>query len=395
MDIVRVPKFYPQFLLTMVGFPTLPLQSLFMRHTELVHLLALQRCKGVGGITARKLLAHFASAEEIFSKPASELARIPGIGLQLAQKIHASKDSKRAVAEIAFAGAANIQILPFTDPNFPENLKNCPDAPLILFSKGNIDLQNRHIISIVGTRKVTTAGADFCRKLIADLAPLDPVIVSGLAYGVDIVAHQAALENKLQTVAVLAHGLDQVYPSAHKKQVARILENGGLLSEFWSGTPPMSENFVSRNRIVAGLSEASIIIESAEKGGSLITANLAFDYNREVFAVPGRPQDAMSQGCNLLIKTQRAQILTSAADLVYAMNWDIRTSAPSVQKKLFVELSPEEDELYRYLSENNKQTLDELARNLGQSIQNLSVLLLQMELKGAIRPLPGKIFEAV
>ena len=212
----------------------------------------------------------------------------------------------------------------FQDENYPDRLKHCIDGPVLLFSSGNIDLKNRKIISIVGTRQITSYGTEFCRKLIEDLAPLDPIIVSGFAYGVDIVAHQLAMDHNLQTIGVVAHGLNQIYPKPHKKYVAKMEQNGGFMTEFWSTSNPDKENFVRRNRIVAGMTEATIVIESADRGGSLITANMANDYNRDVFAVPGRITDKYSQGCNNLIKTQKANVLTSAADLIYNLNWDIK-----------------------------------------------------------------------
>ena len=209
-------------------------------------------------------------------------------------------------------------------------------------------------------------------------------------------AHQAAMDTNLQTIGVLAHGLNQIYPKTHKKYVAKMEQNGGFLTEFWSNSNPDKENFVRRNRIVAGMSEATIVIESAEKGGSLITANLANDYNRDVFAVPGRITDKYSQGCNDLIKTQRANLLTSAADLVYCLNWELEAkSTKPVQKQLFVSLDNEEQKIYEYLQKNGKQLLDIVALECDFPIYRISSILLNMELKGVIRPLPGKLFEAV
>ena len=236
---------------------------------------------------------------------------------------------------------------------------------------------------------------EFCKNLISDLAPLNPVIVSGFAYGVDIVAHQAALENNLQTIGVVAHGLNQIYPKAHKKYVARIEENGGFITEFWSSSNPDKENFVRRNRIVAGISEATIVIESAEKGGSLITANMANEYNRDVFAVPGRTSDRYSQGCNNLIKTQKANLLTSAADLIYILNWDLETVAKPIQKQLFIALDDNEQKIYDFLQQTGKELLDTIALECDFPIFKISGILLNMELKGVIRPLPGKLFEAI
>ena len=243
---------------------------------------------------------------------------------------------------------------------------------------------------------MTSYGADFCRKLIEDIAPLDPVIISGFAYGVDIHAHNIAMEQGLQTIGVVAHGLNQVYPKVHKKYVAKMEENGGFFTEFWSTSNPDKENFVKRNRIVAGLAEATVIIESADKGGSLITANVANDYNRDVFAVPGRVTDKYSMGCNNLIKSQRAHLLTNAADLLYILNWQPEEAKhKAVQKQLFITLEDDEQKVYDFLQKNGKELMDVIALECGMPVFKLSSLLLTMELKGVIRPLPGKLFEAI
>src|SRR5690606_4799607 len=231
----------------------------------------------------------------------------------------------------------------FENNNYPEKLKHCSDAPILLFSTGNFDLNHRKVLSVVGTRQITSYGTAFCKKLIKDLTEINPIIVIGFALGTDITAHLSAIENGLQTVGVLAHGFDRIYPPSHKKYVRQMEENGGFLTEFWSGSIPDKENFVKRNRIVAGISDATIVIESASKGGSLITANLANDYSREVFSVPGKTTDKYSQGCNNLIKTQRANLLTSVDDILYMLNWDLKPKKEKViQKQLFLDLNPEE-----------------------------------------------------
>ncbi|MFT3794576.1 DNA-processing protein DprA [Flavobacterium sp.] len=366
-----------------------------MRHEELFYVLALQQVEGVGDINAKKLLAHCGNAEEIFKTKTSQLASIDGIGNYRLRNLRDKKVFRQAEAELEFLQRQKINCTYFLDENYPERLKHCPDGPILLFTSGNIDLKNRKIISVVGTRQITAYGIDCCKNLIAELAPLDPVIVSGFAYGVDITAHLAAMEHQLQTIGVVAHGLNQVYPKAHKRYVSQMDQNGGFMTEFWSDSHPAPENFVRRNRIVAGISEATIVIESAEKGGSLITANLANDYNREVFAFPGRNTDKYSQGCNNLIKTQRAHLLTSAADLVYLLNWDLQQENKPVQKQLFVSLDADEQKVYDFLLSKGKEMLDMIALQCDFPIHKLSGILLNMELKGVIRPLPGKWFEAV
>jgi len=367
-----------------------------MNETELLHLLALLKVENVGDIVAKKLLHHCGSAENIFKTKATKLHSIDGIGRGLIQNLKDKSVFEKAEKELLYIQKNNIQIGTFQNPNYPERLKHCVDGPVLLFYTGNINWNTRKIISIVGTRQVSSYGADFCRKLIEDLAPLNPIIVSGFAYGVDIVAHQAAMENNLQTVGILAHGLNQVYPRTHKKYLAKMEHNGGFMTEFWTSSNPEKENFVKRNRIVAGISEATIVIESAEKGGSLITANLANDYNRDVFAVPGRVSDKFSQGCNNLIKTQRAHLLTSAADVLYILNWELENQKHKpIQKQLFIALDEEEQRVYDYLHQKGKQLLDIIALDCEFPIFKIATILLNMELKGVVRPLPGKLFEVV
>ena len=367
-----------------------------MHEEELFYLLALQKVELVGDIVAKKLPNHFGNAKEVFQSKASKLGSIDGIGSILIRNLKDKSVFEKAEKELQFIKENHIDTLFFQDENYPDKLKHCIDGPVLLFSSGNIDFKNRKIISVVGTRQITSYGMECCKKLIADLAPLNPIIVSGFAYGVDIVAHQAAMENNLQTIGVVAHGLNQIYPKVHTKYVAKMEENGGFLTDFWSSSNPDKENFVKRNRIVAGMSEATIVIESADKGGSLITANMAVDYNRDVFAFPGRATDKYSQGCNNLIKTQKANLLTSAADLIYMLNWDLDSEkSKPVQKQLFVELDNDEQKIYDYLLKSGKELLDIIALDCEFPVYRISSMLLNMELKGVIRPLPGKLFEAI
>ncbi len=366
-----------------------------MDKLELLYILALQHLPNLGDSTAKKILRHLGSAEEIFKAKKQDLLRIDGVGEIRLSGLKDSEHLHAAEAELKFIVDNNINYLYFKDSNYPEKLKHCQDSPILLFSRGNINIENKRIISIVGTRKITTQGIAFCEQLIEDLAPLDPVIVSGFAYGVDITAQKAAIKHNLQTVGCLAHGLNQIYPRVHSKYVNDIERNGGFYTDFWSSDDFDRNNFLKRNRIIAGLSEATVVIESAEKGGSLVTADIANSYDREVFAVPGRPGDSQSRGCNNLIKSQNAHLLTSAADLIYILNWSTGTQTKAVQKSLFVELEPEERVIYDYLEKNGKQQLDIVALNCQFPTYKTAGLLLEMELKGAIRPLPGKLFEAI
>jgi DNA processing protein len=367
-----------------------------MLHTELLHALALLKVDGIGDVVAKKLINHCGSAQDVFQSKKKDLLAIDGVGEILYKKLQDKSVFQLAENELRFIEKENISCLYYKDSTYPERLKHCIDGPVVLFQSGKIDLQNRRLINIVGTRQITPYGTEFTKKLISDLAPLNPIIVSGFAYGVDIVAHQAAMENDLQTIGVLAHGLNQIYPKMHKKYMAKMEQNGGFMTEFWSTSNPDRENFIKRNRIVAGMCEATIVIESAEKGGSLITANIANDYNRDVFAVPGRITDKFSQGCNNLIKTQRAHLLNSVADLIYILNWDLdkKVSKP-IQKQLFVSLTEEEQKIYDYLQTKEQEVMDIIALDCDFPIFKISSLLLNMELKGVIRPLPGKLFEVV
>lgn len=367
-----------------------------MTQSELHYTLALLQVEGVGDVLAKKLIQHCGNAEAVFTSKKSQLQKIDGIGSVVIKNLQDKSVFTKAEAEIQFIAQENIFTTYFQEENYPERLKHCYDSPVLLFQAGNINLQNRRMISIVGTRQITSYGMEFTKKLIEDLAPLNPIIISGFAYGVDIYAHQTAMEFGLQTIGVLAHGLNQIYPKTHKKYMAKMEQNGGFLTEFWSTSKPDKENFIKRNRIVAGISEATIVIESAEKGGSLVTANLANEYNRDVFAVPGRVSDKYSQGCNNLIKTQRANLMTSAADLVYMLNWELqRESQKAVQKQLFISLTNEEQKIYDYLQKTGKEMMDIIALECDFPIYRMSSILINMELKGVIRPLPGKIFEAV
>ena len=366
-----------------------------MNSEDLIYTLALQHIPNLGDTTAKKLIRKFGNARNIFQEKRSNLLKIDGVGKNRIQELNNPKYLKEAEAEFNFIQDNKINLHYFQDDDYPEKLKHCLDGPILLFSKGNIDLNRKRIISIVGTRKVTAQGISFCEELIEKIAVLDPVIISGFAYGVDITAQKAAVRNGLQTVGCLAHGFNQIYPKAHKKYIREIEENGGFFTDFWSTDIFDRNNFLKRNRIIAGLSEATLVIESAEKGGALVTADIAGSYDREVFAVPGRPTDKYSIGCNNLIKSQRAHVLTSAADLAYILNWEIEEKERTVQKQLFVELEEDEQKLYDLLKHQGKAELDLLSLNSKFPTFKTASLLLNMELKGAIRPLPGKMFEII
>jgi DNA processing protein len=367
-----------------------------MTDSDTIAALRLQRIPNIGDITAKKLISHCGSPSAVFEDKRQNLLRIDGIGAFSIAHLQDKQHLEEAQAELEFIKRNDIKVTYFMDADYPEYLRHCIDSPLVLFSKGKIELAQRKIIAIVGTRNITSYGTAFCEQFIEDIAPLNPIIVSGFAYGVDICVQKAAIKHGLQTIGCLAHGLNQIYPKVHAKFKADVEKNGGFYTEFWSTSEPERENFLKRNRIIAGMSEATIVIESAEKGGSLVTADIAHSYNRDVFAVPGRAEDKYSKGCNNLIKQQKAQMLTSAADLVYLLNWDLEDKKSSpIQKQLFVELDETEQLIYTYLQSNGKQVLDTIAITCKLPIFKVSSTLLTMEMKGLIRPLPGKLFEAL
>lgn len=367
-----------------------------MSPEKLIPILTLQNISNIGDITAKKLIAHCGSAEAIFKEKKQNLQKIDGIGSFLLKDLFNTKHLINAENELKYIQDKKITCLYFQDDDYPEKLKHCVDGPILLFQRGNINLKQKHIISIVGTRKITTYGIEFCKKLVEQLRPFDPVIVSGFAYGTDITAQKEAIKHNLQTVGCLAHGLNQMYPKTHVKYVKQVEENGGFFTDFWSSDVFDRNNFLKRNRIIAGLSEATIVIESAEKGGSLVTADIANSYNRDVFAVPGRITDTFSVGCNNLIKQQKAHVLTNPIDIPYMLNWQLEdANKKPVQKQLFVELDATEKKIYDFLKENGKQLLDVIALNCELPIFQTASTLLSMELKGVVRPLPGKLFELV
>ncbi|MCG1035359.1 DNA-processing protein DprA [Polaribacter sargassicola] len=365
-----------------------------MKEEKLLAILRMQKCRAVGDILAKKLIVNVGDIEQVFKEKPTILSKINGIGAHVLKTLFDTENIKLAERELAYIKKNNISYSYFLDKDYPLNLQNCIDSPILLFKDGNLNFNNKKIISIVGTRNMSSYGRDFCNNIIKELAEYNPIIVSGFAYGVDICAHKAAIEHNLQTIAVLAHGFEQIYPKVHKKYINQVNENGGFLTEFWSEEQPLRENFLKRNRIVAGISNATIIIESAAKGGSLVTADIANSYNKDVFAVPGRTVDLYSKGCNNLIKNNKAHLLTSASDIVKMLNWDLKEKPQvQIQKQLFVELNEEEQKINDYLHLKGKQVLDVISLECNIPIYQLPSILLQMELKGVLKPLAGKMFE--
>lgn len=361
---------------------------------NLLYSIALTMINGVGGILARQLLNAFDSAEAIFKEKKQRLERVPGIGELLATEIQRPEVLRRAEQELVFIEKNQIRCLYIEDEEYPARLRECPDAPLLLYYKGTADLNAQHILSIVGTRHATRYGQDTVAQLAEGLAETfpDTLIISGLAYGIDVCAHRSALRNRLQTIGVLAHGLDRLYPPAHRQTAIEMLSQGGLLTDFPSQTNPDRPNFLKRNRIIAGLSDATLVVESARKGGSLVTAAIALSYNREVFAVPGRSIDMYSVGCNELIRRQQAGLVSSAADLIEALGWQIGSAPQAQQTELSFNDPPETARLVACLRAQSPQHMNLLAKQTGLEIAQLTNLLFELEMDGRIRSLPGNMY---
>jgi len=348
---------------------------------------------GIGHVGAKKLIDKYGSAELVFSEKADLIQKLNRFKSKEKPDLNASQLLDQAAAELEFIDKHEIAALGIGDDNYPQRLKHCQDGPLVLYFKGDANLNPNRAISIVGSRKATVKGKQFCEKLIEDLAAHQPTIISGLAFGIDICAHQAALELGLPTLAVLGSPLSQIYPQQHQKYAERMLENGGWISDYPSNAPLIPSNFAERNRIVAGMSDATIVIESKKKGGSMITAGLANDYNRDVFALPGRPDDELSSGCNHLIKSQQAALIESAKDIEYQLNWEKKSRKTVNQTALFQELNPEEKGMMKVLSNRNPIGIDEISLESGIPMSKTATILLGLELKGAVLSLPGKMYQ--
>lgn len=362
---------------------------------QLLYMIALTHVAGIGQVRARELVAYCGGPKEVFSKKKGELAKIPGIGSVVADAIATSNVLQKAEQELLACERHGVHTLTFLDKAYPQRLNHCSDAPILIHMKGNANLNPERTISVVGTRNATAHGKEITERIIEDLKLLQVSIVSGLAYGIDIAAHRAALKHGLPTIACLAHGLDRIYPPLHTATAKEMLEQGALITEFPLGTNPDKENFPTRNRIVAGMTDATLVVEAGIKGGALITANLAADYNRDVFAIPGRTTDVYSEGCHKLIRENKAALVTSAADIIKALNWDIEAPAiPTRQQRLLLGLTPEQEKVVEVLGESSL-SVDQLTGRLGMSMSKVSALLLEMEFEGIVRSLPGKVYQLI
>lgn len=349
---------------------------------------------GIGGVLARNLVSYAGSVESVFTESVKTLTKIPGIGEVNAKRIKDASIFKRAEKELNFIQKNNIEALFYTDKKFPRRLKSCVDAPVMLYTHGNLNLDEQKVISIVGTRNATDYGKQACDDLIKQFSERNYkiLVVSGLAYGIDIQAHKSALKYGVATAAVVGHGLDKLYPSLHKETAKKMQENGGLVSDFPSGTKIDPPNFIRRNRIIAGLADATIVIESAEKGGALITADIASSYNRDVFAFPGRTSDIYSKGCNQLIRKNGANLIEGIIDLEFFMGWEKESKEKEVQPVLFVDLNPDEEKTVSLLREQGELFIDEISAALSLPVSKVSAMLLNLEFKNVILALPGKMY---
>lgn len=358
--------------------------------------IALTQIRGVGVVHARNLMKFIGDEEALFKDSDRKLENIPGITKRLISEIKNPQVLRRAEEELEFVIKNNIRLLFFTEENFPQRLANCVDAPILLYAKGECEFNREKVISIVGTRNATRYGQDLCEEFVQDIGENFPdvQIISGLAYGIDICAHRAALQNGLSTVAVLGHGLDRIYPYLHRQTAVEMIENGALLTEFPSKTNPDGHNFVRRNRIIAGMADAVIVVESRERGGSLITADIANSYFKDVFAMPGRINDRMSKGCNRLISDNKALLLQSSKAFFSYMGWEKDcNNIESKQQELFQTLSENEKRVYNNLSQNGSGQINRLAIDLNMPLSELLMTLLELEMKELVKALPGGVYQ--
>ena len=364
------------------------------RLEQTLYLIALSRIAGLGDARVKKLVAYCGGPKEVFATSAAALEKIPNIGRSIASAVRSSKVLAAAEKELSFAEMNNVKAISFLDPDYPKRLKHCVDSPVVLYKKGNGSINPDRAISIVGTRNATDHGKGFTDKLVQEFAATGATILSGLAYGIDIAAHRAALKYGLPTIGCLAHGLDRIYPSVHTKTANEMLEKGALITDFPIGTNPDRENFPKRNRIVAGMADATIVVEASEKGGALITAELANSYDRDVFAVPGRVNDPQSAGCHRLIMGHKAALITNAKDVMDALGWNVSESKSQAktQTKLLIDLTEEQEKIVSILQEK-AHPIDMLTVLSGYSMSKVATILLELEFEGLVKNLPGKMYK--
>lgn len=369
-----------------------------MTSDEKLYDLAISFLPGIGDVNARKLLSRFGTTRNIFEVSYAELIKTPGIGELAAKKLYNgfSLALQKAEEEMLYIDSNDVEYVSFVESHYPKRLLECDDAPVVLYYKGSANFNANKIVSIVGTRNATKYGTEFCDEIVRQISEKYPgtVIVSGLAYGIDIAAHKAALKYGLETWAVLGHNLKTVYPAKHKRYAQQIIDQGGLvISDYSHNSVTDPGNFVRRNRIVAGLADVLIVVESGAKGGSMVTANVANHYNRDVFAVPGSINSAYSAGTNKLIKTNRAHLLESLEDIEYIMGWSSKNKISKINiLELLEDLTENEQKIVDVLKKYEFLDIDNISRQSGLDSDTLSLSLLELEFKNIVRSLPGKIF---
>lgn len=357
---------------------------------DLLYKIAITRIPSVGSVTARNLISYCGSPRAVFDAGKPELLRIPGIGEHTARNVLRKEALLEAETEIQFLEKHGIRPLFYMDSDYPVRLRHYPDCPILLYYRGNADLNADRVVAVVGTRRPTANGQAFCESLVEGLLPYKVLIVSGLAFGIDVTAHRHCLKTGVPTVGVLGHGLNRIYPPQHRAVAEQMTAGGGLLTEYPSHVKPDREHFPMRNRIIAGMCDALVVVETARRGGSMISAEIANSYNKDVFAVPGRIHDRQSMGCNHLIKIHKAALIESAEDIAYIMRWEEPTGAPPQQPSLFVELTEEEKIIVDLLEQKETAGIDELTYNSQMTSSTMASLLLSLEFKGLIKTLPGK-----
>ena len=361
---------------------------------ERVAMMALHLLSGVGDVLLKQLVSYCGSATDVFRQSSHRLDQIPGIGPGTTKAIRKGQTFEEARRILEKAAKEETAVYFYTDKNYPQRLRLIEDAPAVLFVKGNINLNHKKTVGIVGTREATAYGRDQVEKIVEELLPHQPLILSGLAYGIDIHAHKMALKHNLMTAAVMGSGIDVIYPSVHAETARKMMNQGGLITENLFGAKPDAHNFPARNRVIAGMCDALIVVEAAQKGGALITAEIANTYNKDVFAVPGNLGQKYSEGTNWLIKTHKAHLLTGIKDLEYIMRWDNQAETAPSQLSLELALaSPEELNILRVLKDGSgQQPFDEIVFRSGYSHGMTASLLLSLELKNMVQTLPGKQF---
>ncbi len=362
---------------------------------ELLYKIAMTRIPSVGAVTAKTLISYCGSVEAVFSAKKRELLKIPGIGERIANNILQRDYLAEAEKELHFIEKNEVRPIFYLDDDYPERLRHYHDSPIMLYYRGTADLNTDRTVGIVGTRNPTPQGVAICEEIVEGLKPYKTIIISGLAYGIDVAAHRKCIESGIPTLGILGHGFATIYPPSHRSIAEKMMENGGLITEYPSDTKPDKENFPMRNRIIAGLCDALIVVETASKGGSMITAQMANEYNKDVFAVPGRVKDKLSQGCNQLIKTHKALLLENADDIAYILRWEELDNRRQIQQQLFVELTDAEKIIVNLLNQISEASIDKLIVATNITGSEMASLLLSLEFKGIVKSLPGKRYALI